>query len=150
MTAGWEPPPQSIPSRASEPLGTLVKLRLVGEIVVSYVQARRALRTKPIAAAVTELRAGSFGITTPAADSLVLAQRLGWIVTRTLVFVPGDTRCLTQSLVLSRLLARRGVTAKLIIGTRTRPGFLAHAWVEHDGVAVLSPGDGAFARLVEL
>ena len=48
------------------------------------------------------------------------------------------------------LLARRGIPARLVIGARTTPAFLAHAWVECDGVAVLDPGDGSFARLVEL
>ncbi len=64
--------------------------------------------------------------------------------------VPGDTRCLRRSLVLMRLLAKRGISAQLVIGTRTSPDFLAHAWVEHDGEPVLSPGDGSFGRLVEL
>ena len=48
------------------------------------------------------------------------------------------------------LLATRGIPAKLVIGTRAAPDFLAHAWVECDGQPVLSPGDGSFARLVEL
>ncbi len=64
--------------------------------------------------------------------------------------MPGDTRCLVRSLVLTRLLARRGIPAKLVIGARAAPDFLAHAWVEYDGDPVLSPGDGSFGRLVEL
>jgi hypothetical protein len=64
--------------------------------------------------------------------------------------MPGDTRCLARSLVLTRLLAQRGIPAKLVIGVRAAPDFLAHAWVEYDGVPVLSPGDGSFSRLVEL
>jgi hypothetical protein len=55
-----------------------------------------------------------------------------------------------RSLVLTRLLAARGIEATLVIGARTDPEFLAHAWVEHHGEPVLSPGDGTFARLVEL
>ena len=50
----------------------------------------------------------------------------------------------------TQLLARRGIPARLVIGARAGPDFLAHAWVEHDGVPVLSPGDGSFGRLVEL
>ena len=69
---------------------------------------------------------------------------------RTLRWMPGDTRCLARSLVLTRLLARRGIPAKLVIGARAEPDFLAHAWVECEGEAVLSPGDGSFSRLVEL
>jgi hypothetical protein len=52
--------------------------------------------------------------------------------------------------VLTRLLASRGIQAKLVIGARTTPEFLAHAWVEHDGRPVLDPGDDSFGRLVEL
>jgi hypothetical protein len=37
-----------------------------------------------------------------------------------------------------------------VIGARTQPEFLAHAWVEHAGNPVLNPGDGSFGRLVEL
>jgi hypothetical protein len=69
---------------------------------------------------------------------------------RTLDPLPGDTRCLVRSLVLVRLLARRGVPARLIIGvTRTGP-FAAHAWVERDGRALLPSGGGHLARLTEL
>jgi hypothetical protein len=78
------------------------------------------------------------------------AVRLGRAVARTLRLVPGDTRCLARSLVLTTLLARRGIQAKLVIGARPEPDFRAHAWVECAGHAVLPPGDGAYGRLVEL
>jgi hypothetical protein len=67
-----------------------------------------------------------------------------------LKLLPGDTRCLVRSLVLTRLLARRGIACTLVIGARTAPTFLAHAWVEHGGHAVLDPGDGSFPRLAEI
>ena len=51
---------------------------------------------------------------------------------------------------LTRLLARRGIPAKLVIGARSAPDFLAHAWVEYGGDPVLAAGDGSFGRLVEL
>ena len=55
-------------------------------------------------------------------------------------------RCLTRSLVLVRLLQRRGLTAELRIGVdRTSPSFAAHAWVEHAGVALGEP-EGIEAR----
>jgi transglutaminase-like putative cysteine protease len=78
------------------------------------------------------------------------AVRLGWAVTRTLALVPGDTRCLTQSLVLTQLLARRGIAARVVIGARARPQFSAHAWVEHEAEPVLKPGDESYGRLVVL
>jgi hypothetical protein len=43
--------------------------------------------------------------------------------------------CLQRSVVLVRLLRRRGVSAGLVIGYRPLP-FMAHAWVEVDGHTV--------------
>jgi len=128
------------------------RVRLAIEIVAAYVQARRALRAQaPIASVLLTLRAQA-PPTVRAEDAVTLeeAYHLGNAVTRMLSLLPGDTRCLARSLVLTRLLARRGIRAKLVIGARAAPDFLAHAWVEHGGRAVLSPGDGSFGRLVEL
>jgi Transglutaminase-like superfamily len=124
--------------------------RLAAEIVAAYVRARRELRRVPIATVVARLRAGRSpqGVRDPYA--LEEARRLGRAVVRTLTVIPGDTRCLCRSLVLMQLLSRRGISAQLVIGTRTDPDFLAHAWIEHDGEPVLSPGDGSFGRLVSL
>lgn len=123
---------------------------LVGEIVAAYLQARRELRRAPIASVVAALRSESpTPRPKPPAGAIDEARRLGRAVARTLRLMPGDTRCLARSLVLTRLLARRGIPAKLVIGARSAPEFLAHAWVEYDGQPVLSPGDG-FGRLVEL
>jgi hypothetical protein len=55
-----------------------------------------------------------------------------------------------RSLVLTRLLARRGVPSTLIIGVSAAPEFAAHAWVEHAGRPLLPSFGPAFARLVEL
>jgi hypothetical protein len=121
------------------------------EIVVAYVRARRELRRAPIEQVVERLRpAGPSEAPSPAAAEREEARSLGWVVVRTLRFLPGDTRCLRRSLVLLQLLARRGIAARLVIGVRTRPDFLGHAWVECGGMPVLSPLDGSFGRLVEL
>jgi hypothetical protein len=127
------------------------RVRLAAEIVAAYVQARRALRRAPIESVVAVLRsqAPSASAMEPA-DMLSEARHLGNAVARTLAVMPGDTRCLARSLVLTRLLARRGIPAKLVIGVQPSPSFLAHAWVEHAGDPVLAPGDGSFGRLVEL
>jgi hypothetical protein len=136
---------------AAQPLGARDRLGLAGEIALAYVQARLRLRREPIATAVLKLRAGPARTSDQAqAPAVERAARLGRAVVRMLSLLPGDTRCLVRSLVLTRLLARRGIPAQLVIGARTTPAFLAHAWVECDGVAVLDPGDGSFARLVEL
>ena len=122
--------------------------RLAAEILVSYLVARRAVAHAPLAAVLTGWReaGGSRG----AGDPLLEACRLARAVSRTLRLMPGDTRCLTRSLVLARLLTRRGIPSKLVIGACTEPEFLAHAWVEHAGQPLLWPGDRSLARLVEL
>jgi transglutaminase superfamily protein len=124
--------------------------RLALEILAAYVQSRRALRRAPIDEVVAELRSQPPSVAPFVTDTLQEAHSLGWAVARLLAHVPGDTRCLVRSLVLTRLLASRGVTSKLVIGTQSSPEFLAHAWVEHDGTPVLDPGGETFGRLVEL
>jgi hypothetical protein len=128
-----------------------VRTRLLVEIVAAYMQARRELRRAPIESVVATLRSDS-SLPPPVREPSALAdaRRLGWIVARTLRLMPGDTRCLARSLVLTRLLARRRISAKLVIGARATPDFLAHAWVECEGRPVLSAGDNSFSRLVEL
>jgi hypothetical protein len=140
------------PMPASRRLNPIERAHLIVEILTSYREARRALRRASIAPAVQALRGDTQadGNRGTEHEVLVEAWRLGRAVQRTLRFAPGDTRCLTRSLVLTRILARRGIQAKLIIGARATPSFLAHAWVEHDGNPVLPVGDGSFGRLVEL
>jgi len=137
------------PSRGGR-LSDAARTRLALEILAAYVQSRRALRRAPIETVVAGLRSRSPAVAVADADSLDQARSLGWAVARLLAHVPGDTRCLARSLVLTRLLAKRGIEAKLVIGASTTPEFLAHAWVEHDGTPVLNPGDASFGRLVEL
>lgn len=134
---------------ANHGLGPRQRAELVAEVVLAYLRARRELRRAPIEVVVERLRAGR-SESGEGPRPLEEAQRLGWVVVRTLRFLPGDTRCLRRSLVLTQLLARRGIAARLVIGARTAPDFLAHAWVEHAGVPVLSPEGGSFGRLVEL
>ena len=129
---------------------TQERAALALEIIGAWAQARWALRRSPIADVVAGLRSRSPAPGPSSAAALQEARSLGWAVARMLAHVPGDTRCLVRSLVLTRLLARRGISAKLVIGARPAPDFLAHAWVEHDGEPVLDPGDGSFGRLVEL
>jgi hypothetical protein len=160
--------------RASE------RVRLAIEILSAYRQARAALRETSIGPAVQALRTGNqtpaseptTSLTEPAGERakgtpqanpttllddtrspgerLSEAWRLGRAVQLTLRLAPGDTRCLTRSLVLTQLLARRSIPAKLVIGARPAPSFLAHAWVECDGHPVLPTGESSFGRLVEL
>jgi Transglutaminase-like superfamily len=139
-------------SARSERLRQRERLSLAVEIIAAYAHARLALRRAPIADAVARLRSHPSPAAPPGAaeETLEQARRLGRAVARLLALVPGDTRCLARSLVLTRLLARRGIPAKLVIGARATPEFVAHAWVEYAGDPVLDPGDESFGRLVEL
>jgi hypothetical protein len=137
----------------------LARARLASEIVTSLIVTRRAMRRGSIETAVATLRGELPGGSRLAVDRstsaeanahLDEARRLGRAVMRTLALMPGDTRCLTRSLVLTRLLARRKIPATLVIGARSAPDFLAHAWVESRGEALLPAGEDAFGRLVEL
>ncbi len=146
-----EPPPTTVLRLpAARPLNFAERARLVREIVSAYVLARRELRRRPIEVAMSALRAQSPTQTTLTPPGLAEAARLGRAVGMTLRLLPGDTRCLARSLVLTRLLARREIPARLVIGVRSKPEFLAHAWVECCGHPVLPPGDDSFGRLVEL
>jgi hypothetical protein len=128
----------------------LRRTRLATEIVVAYLRAWRELRRAPIEIVVERLRERGPVAVAQAPDGLREARHLGHVVGRALNLLPGDTRCLRRSLVLLQLLAKRRISAELVIGTRIEPDFLAHAWVEHEGQPVLPPGDDSFGRLVAL
>jgi hypothetical protein len=78
------------------------------------------------------------------------ALRLACSVRRTLDLIPADSRCLMRSLVVTRLLARRGIEGTLVLAVRADDGFGAHAWVEVEGQPVLEPASAPFERLAEL
>lgn len=67
----------------------------------------------------------------PTAD---LVRRSVVNINRVKRYSPLRGNCLSQSLALSRLLRRRGITPDLRLGVRlTGSKFDAHAWVEYDG-----------------
>ena len=136
------------------PLST--KLRLAAEVVVAFPRARIAARRQDdIREALVRLR-GPVPAAVPALDSgdgarmVFLGQRLGQAVARTMRYLPGDTRCLAQSLVLIHMLARRSIGSTLVIGVSPEGGFSAHAWVELGGRPLLPAREDVFRRLVEL
>jgi hypothetical protein len=132
----------SIPTR----LSGAAKARLAGEILLAYFRARRSVRRLDLQSAVRTLRsAGS----SPKGDTIGPA-RLGRAVARTLRLLPTDSRCLMQSLVLSALLARRGIPSQLVIGVTSGTEFGAHAWVESGGIPLLPSREHLYERLVEL
>jgi hypothetical protein len=85
-----------------------------------------------------------------ATEREMVARRLGGAVGQTLAVLPTDSRCLVQALVLTRLLSARSIPSRFIIGARPDPQFMAHAWVECDGIPVLPARGYSDARLLEL
>jgi transglutaminase-like putative cysteine protease len=132
-----------------ERISAMGKLRLAAEILVAYVRARRALRRGTLPAAATAMRRFSDRGDSPREDPYGTGLRLGRIVLRVFGVLPRDPRCLTTSLVLTALLARRGVPAMIVIGVCPDP-FAAHAWVEYRGRPLLQPATAPFARLLEV
>jgi hypothetical protein len=128
------------------------KLALALEVAAAFVRVRIELRRADLRRALARLRGDPPPPRPDETDRQSLAEwlRLGQVVGRSLRLLPGDTRCLTQSLVLLRLLARRGVGGALVIAVRPGASFGAHAWVEVADRALLPRGESEFERLVEL
>ena len=118
------------------------RLRLVAEILAIYVPSALAVRrgvAMPEHLAHARARTAGRPAAPPGREH-ELAVRLGHIVTDVLDRLPTDRRCLVRSLVLVRLLARRSIDARLVIGVNVDEGFRAHAWVEHEDQPLLPVG----------
>lgn len=134
----------------AERLRAVERVRLAGEIAVSYARVRWGLARRGLASTLADARRCQEDAPgARPAPSVATLLRMGRIVERTLGALPVDSRCLIRSLVLTRLLARRGVPCLLILAARSKPEFGAHSWVEYRGVALLPTGT-AFHRLTEL
>jgi len=128
-------------------LSAFAKASLALEIVTAYVRIRYALRRADVRDVVARLRAGN---PTPPESLEHGAVRLARAVHRTLAFTPRKSRCLLESLVLTQLLARRGIAASVVIGVQPGGEFAAHAWVELGPHRLLPSGNGSFEPLVRL
>ena len=131
-----------------------VKVVLAAEILIAYVRVRWLMRRRDVRDIVATIRGTPprrpVEVETASLDDRLVAVRLGSAVRRTLSVLPTDSRCLVQSLVLSRLLSARAISSTLVIGVRPEPTFDAHAWVEHQGLPVLPPEGFDELRLVEM
>ena len=127
------------------------RIRLGSEIVAAYLAVRwRLLRSGLPQTVAAARRAGPSALKpVDAAASISAAVRLGRGVERTLGVLPFDSRCLIRSLVLVRILARRGLDTSMVLGVSAKPGFTAHAWVEYVGIPLL-PTSARFERLTEM
>lgn len=120
---------------------------LAAEILVVYVTARWRLRRTTLPETLRALRRP--GRQPPRPLPPAVGIRLGRAVVRTLEPLPSDSRCLMRSLVLVRLLARRGVQVRLVLGVAHVDRFEAHAWVEQGETPLLAAGGTRFGRLAE-
>jgi hypothetical protein len=122
---------------------------VAAEVIWIYPRAWWLLRNRDLPTTLQALRPrGTDGDVQP--EDLWTAIYLGHATTRLLSHLPVDSRCLIRSLVLARLLDRRGIPGRLIIGVRPGEDFAAHAWIEVAARAVLDPGDYGDRRLAEL
>lgn len=130
-------------------LGALAKARLALEIIGTYTAVRLLLRRRPTAEVVEMLRAVR-ATARPDVAAVDLGQHLAWATVKVISRLPGDSRCLSRSLVVTRLLARRGVDSTIVFSVRGGERFESHAWVEVDGTPVLAPGGAAHQELMRL
>lgn len=129
------------------------KASLAAEIVVAYAIVRRELGRQDLRQTVEAIRSPRRKPRAPVLpDAVHEGARLGAAVVRTLEAMPVDSRCLMRSLVLLRVLARRGVMGSLVIAVRPEEllKLAAHAWVEVDGRPLLAPAGPGHGRLVTL
>lgn len=133
----------------ARPLAQGEKLALVAEILLAYARTRWWLSRRDLPGALLELRSPVSRPGDPT-DALATGRRLGRAVVRTLSLLPTDSRCLMRSLVLTKLLSRRGIESSLVLGVRPGESFAAHAWVEHQSAPLLDPGEFASRRLATL
>jgi hypothetical protein len=108
------------------------------------------LGKRDLRSAIAAIRSPSDHNRTTSIDPLAEGRRLGYAVNRIVARIPGESRCLMRSLVLTSLLSRRGIPSTIVIGVSPGSAFGAHAWVELDGEPLLPPHAWQFERLVEL
>jgi hypothetical protein len=124
---------------------------LGAEIVLTYGRVRWLMSRKSrLPGVVEKLRRTRLRMSRRGAQPRVVALRMGHAVSRTLPMLPTDSRCLMRSLVLTSVLARRGVPSRVVIGVQAGDEFGAHAWVEHEGEPVLPTSQDEYARLLEV
>ena len=115
---------------------------------MAYFPLVRVLRRDGVEAAAARARR----VQAPSAGECdaAMARRLGRMTEQVLRLLPTDTRCLIRSLVVLRLVHRRGGAGRLVIGATSPSSFKAHAWVEVGGSPVMDTGGAGFHRLLEV
>lgn len=129
-------------------LSTATRLAVVVEVLITYIHVRWLLRSHDFETALERLRSGA-----AARPAVILKDeepfRFAHLIVKIIQWLPTDTRCLMRSLTLIGTLAKRDVTAQLVIGVCPGETFAAHAWVELNGAALLPTLGTQFSRLYE-
>lgn len=129
------------------------KARLAVEIARDYVRILWARDRRELSDLLARLRAPAESGPRPDTD-LDTAYSRAWqhanAVRRTLRRMPTDSRCLMQALVLTALLARRGINTTLVIGVRPGEDFEAHAWLELEGRPLLPAAQDVYSELTRV
>ncbi|MEN3284675.1 MAG: Transglutaminase-like superfamily [Solirubrobacteraceae bacterium] len=136
--------------RRERRLGGMRRAVLAAEIVATYVNVRRLLWRHTLPETVAVLRGDGASATDADDASLDLGRHLAWATVRTISVLPSDSRCLMRSLVLMRVLARRGMQATFVLSAAPGPQFEAHAWIEYAGNPLLVPASVEHRDLVRL
>lgn len=137
-------------TRQDRHLGPIRRALLAAEILATYVTVRRLLRHKTLPETVASLRDAPRVVRNEHEATLALGRHLAWATVRTITLLPSDSRCLMRSLVLTRLLARRGLHSTFVLSAAPGPQLEAHAWVEHAGEPLLLPADARHQHIVRL
>jgi hypothetical protein len=132
-----------------QPFAVRRKLALSGEVLLLYARVRWLMCRHDLPRVVEALR-GDVEDRQEEQAAQLFGRRVGAALSRALNPLPFDSRCLMSSLVLTAMLARRGIRCTVVIGVQPAPSFQAHAWVEHRGQVLLPALDHAYERLVEL
>jgi hypothetical protein len=131
-------------------LSPLRRLLLAGEILAAYVEVRGLLRRRTLPETVDALRRGGRQLTAGDASPVPVGRHLAWATVRTITLLPADSRCLMRSLVLTRVLAHRGIHSTVVLSAAPGPDFEAHAWVELAGEPLLAPAGTDHQQLIRL
>jgi transglutaminase superfamily protein len=118
------------------------------EILLLYLRVRWLLLRRGLNATVVHVR--DAGASAPRLSEGKVGPHPGQLALATiriLRLLPADDHRIMGSLVLTGLLARRGLASTLVIGVDSGPDFAVRFWVEHGGAPLLDPG--AFHRFLE-
>jgi hypothetical protein len=148
----WQP---TSVEQARAPMTWREKISLSTEVLAAYTSARWLLRRRPLPEAILLLRSHAgrppSGVSTDSAQrnpaDLVVARRIGRVVTRILRILPTDGRCLVRSVTLAALLEKRAIDCGVVIGAQADSNFAAHAWVEVGDHPVLETNVSVFRPL---